>query len=283
MPDLRAAEQFAAGDAGAADADSAGDVEEFADVGAGGGEVFGEGAGLGVVLDQDGRCVASESRAQLADRVDAAPAEVGGDGDRSGGGVDGSLGDEGDPGRVHAALGHRAEAVRDEVSDLAQGGLRGDRGHVEGAAVLVDDGAAQVEGEHGDVVGADLGADAADPAAVECDHAVRAADRAGAVEFSFADQAALDQVGDQDRHGCLGQAAGGGEMGARLFAVLAQVAQHHAEVGAAQGGLVGGFGVARHDAARPGGPGGGRARAAAAGGAAARAGGAALRLPHVVS
>ena len=82
----------------------------------------------------------------------------------------------------------------DQVDEAVDDLLGRDGVRVEAELVLAHHGPAQVEGEGRDVVDVDLGAESADPVAVELDGGARAADRA-ALAAAGADQAALSQVG----------------------------------------------------------------------------------------
>lgn len=113
-------------------------------------------------------------------------------------------------------------------------------GDVEGDAALGHRLAAEVEGGDGEVVDVDLGADAADAAAVELDQLAGPAESAAlGLGLTFAEQPALDEFGDEAADGGLVEAGVRGDPGARARSVLPDVPQDDGEVVAAERHMVG--------------------------------------------
>jgi hypothetical protein len=105
--------------------------------------------------------------------------------------------------------------------------------------------AAQVQDQDRGVVDVELHADAADAAPVQMHDQARAAHRSGAVDVAGADQPTVGQLGDEAGDGRLVQTRLLRDAGAGPWAGVAQVAQHQAQVAAADGGLVRAPGSAR--------------------------------------
>ena len=143
-------------------------------------------------------------------------------------------------GELSTARVHGRDRLADQVRQAVERRTRVEVGDVERDALLEDDVAGQVERGDGEVVDVDLGADAADAGAVELDELAGAAEGAGGVGRAFAEQAALDELGDQAADGRLVQAGVGGDPGARSRAEVADVPQHHGEVVAAERDVIGG-------------------------------------------
>ncbi len=111
---------------------------------------------------------------------------------------------------------------------------------------LVADAADQVDRADGEVVDVDLQAQRDDAVALQRDGHRRAADRAGPLRLGLAQQAPVEQLPDQARHGGLVEPGGGGDRRPRPRAVLGDVAQHQAQVVAADRPLVDRPAVAVH-------------------------------------
>ncbi|GAA1125272.1 hypothetical protein GCM10009630_23930 [Kribbella jejuensis] len=113
-------------------------------------------------------------------------------------------------------------------------------------ALLEHDVAGEVEGDDGEVVHVDLGADSADAGAVEFDELSRAAEGAAGVSGALAEQAAIDELGDQAADGGFVETGLLGDPCSRARAEVVDMPEYDREIVAAQRHVIGGNTPNRH-------------------------------------
>ncbi len=141
-----------------------------------------------------------------------------------------------------ASGGDVVEGARDEVGEVVEHLAGVHPQGVEGEPVLGDLLAGEVQGEGGDVVDVDLGADAAHALSVDLDGLPGPTD-AAPLDAALADQAAIAELEHQAGDGGLVEAEVGSQAGPGPGAAVAQGAQDEGEVGAPQRHLVRGGGA----------------------------------------